>query len=237
MTKHTIIFFLFFFIHYNSGCQTNPDNEKIRVVIPNCGIGSEWDDIKTDLNQEYWAVYKKKEYHNWDNFLIEKYEIKNTSIPAFLVKGLELKDSIFTTGQWINRMFYPGESMPFLVYNLKDEKNSKNYYIYASGKLVKTEKREFPYFSKIENYELNVVCHRDKTRQSIRKMDIPSFGSGGFEGGIFIYWIGDLNGDNRLDMLVGISEHYAGTSLSLFLSDNDSMELFKEYEVGACAYD
>ena len=68
-------------------------------------------------------------------------------------------------------------------------------------------------------------------------MTIYSWPAGGFEGGVNIHWIGDLNGDNQLDMLVGISEQYAGSSLSLFLSDNSTKELFKEYKVGACSRD
>jgi hypothetical protein len=66
-------------------------------------------------------------------------------------------------------------------------------------------------------------------------MDIPSFSSGGFEGGIYLYWIGDLNGDNRLDMLVGTSTHLAGIGLSLFLSDKSDNQLFIENKVGSCS--
>ncbi|KAB1068116.1 hypothetical protein F6U93_08245 [Tamlana haliotis] len=66
-------------------------------------------------------------------------------------------------------------------------------------------------------------------------MDISSFPSGGFEGGIYLYWIGDLNGDNRLDMLVGTSTHYTRIELFLYLSDKTDKELFKKHKVGSCS--
>ena len=61
-------------------------------------------------------------------------------------------------------------------------------------------------------------------------MDVHSFPSGGFEGGIYLYWIGDLNGDNRLDILVGTSTHYAGIELILYLSDKTDKELFIKHK-------
>ncbi|WP_299224153.1 hypothetical protein [uncultured Aquimarina sp.] len=232
MNKSIITSLLLLFCYYSYS-----QVDKITAIIPNCGIDSEWKEIKSNLIEEYWGVYKEKNYHHWDNFLIKKYDNTESSIPKFLISGLNLKDSIFTTGKWINRMLYPGETIPFSVYNLKDEQNSKNYFIYAKGNIIETEKDEFPYFKKIENYELVVDSYYDKIRQSIQKMDLFSFPSGGFEGGVFIHWIGDLNGDASIDLLVGISEHYAGATLSIFLSDTTSKDLFKEYKVGGCSWD
>lgn len=221
----------------NLNSQNNINKEKINIIIPNCGIGVQWHRLKHSLNDEYWAVYEQINNRNGGNFLIKKYDQNRPTIPDFLVKGLSLKDSLFTNGKWVGRMLYLGESIRYSVTNMEDELNSKYYSIYAKGHLIETEKNEFPYFNKIENYELIVDSHKDKIRQTIRKMDISSFPSGGFEGGVYVHWIGDLNGDSSIDMLVGISEHYAGSTLSLFLSDNTSVKLFKEYIVGGCYYD
>ncbi len=214
--------------------QTNNSNT-FNVIIPYCGIESDLDQIKDTLSSEYFAVYQNKDYHNWDNFQIKKYAPKKSPLPKFLIKGLQLKDNTFTTGKWINRMFYPGESLAFTIVNIKNEEYNKSYYIYAKGKLVETKKNEFPYFSKMENYELIVANHRDNLKQQVRKMDLSSFGSGGFEGGLFIYWIGDINSDHKLDMLIGTSSHYAFTEISLLLSNDDDQKLFVEYKVGGCS--
>lgn len=215
----------------------NNENNKINIIIPNCGIDSQWHRLKYQLNEEYWAVYEQINDHYGGNFLIKKYDPNRSTIPDFLVKGLNLKDSLFTNGIMLDRMLYLGESIRFTVYNKEDERNSKDYFIYAKGNLIETKNNEFPYFNKIENYELVIDSYKDKVGQTIRKMDLFAFPSGGFEGGVYIHWIGDLNGDNLLDMLVGISEHYAGAMLSLFLSDNNSKQLFKEHIAGGCSYD
>lgn len=224
-------------INTNFNCQNDTDEQKISVVIPNCGIDSRWHRLKHSLNDEYWAFYEQINNRHGGNFLIKKYNSKRSTIPDFLVKGLNLKDSLFTNGKWIGRMLYLGESIRFSLPNIQDEENGRYYSIYAKGNLVEMDKNDFPYFKQIENYELIADSHKDKVKQTIKKMNIFSWPSGGFEGGVYIHWIGDLNEDNQLDMLVGISEHYAGSALSLFLSDNSTKELFKEYNVGACSND
>jgi len=209
----------------------NSTNNNIELIIPNCGIDSRWNRLKYSLNQEYFAAYEQKRDLYGGNFLIKKYDPSRVTIPNFIVKGLNLKNNIFTKGKWISRMLYIGESIPFSIDNVD---HRKNYHIYAQGNLIKSKEDQLPYFDKIENYELIVV--QGKNRQTIRKMDLFSFSSGGFEGGITIHWIGDLNNDKQLDMLVGISQHYAGETLHLFLSNN-TKTLFNEYEVGGCSFD
>ena len=196
----------------------------------NCYEGSEMDETKRDLS-DYFGVYEKEQYLI-TNFNIEKYNVDSISRPKFLIKGLNsIKDS--TNGRWINRKMYPGETIIFSVPNSENEEKSRGYSIYMKGKLIETENNKFPYFKKIVDYELRVAS--GKTNESIVKMDISSFSSGGFEGGIYLYWIGDLNGDNRLDMLVGISTHYAGIELFFYLSDKTDKELFIKHKVGSCS--
>ncbi|MFY7671817.1 hypothetical protein ACOSP6_12090 [Tenacibaculum sp. MEBiC06402] len=234
--KNIIKILILVFTYQVCNSQTNYTSKKFDVIIPYCGIENDLDELKDTLGSSYFAVYQNKDYHNWDNFQIKKYNPKQSPLPKFLIKGLKLKDNTFTTGKWINRMFYPGESMSFTVVNIKNEENNKSYYIYAKGKLIETKQNEFPYFSKLKDYELIVVSTRDKIKQNIRKMDIPSWSAGGFEGGVFIYWIGDINGDYKLDMLIGTSSHYAFTEISLLLS-NDDQKLFIEYKAGGCSSD
>ncbi|WP_298504610.1 hypothetical protein [uncultured Maribacter sp.] len=228
MNVRFLIFSLF--IYSNTYSQNLENNKPINVMLMNCYEWSEIDESKIEFS-DYFAVYEKEKYLI-TNFKIKKYNSDNTTQPKFLIKGLNsIKDS--TNGRWINRKMYPGETIIFSVPNSENEEKSRGYSIYAKGKLIETENNEFPYFEKIENYELRVAS--GNTNESIVKMDITSFPSGGFEGGIYLYWIGDLNGDNRLDMLIGTSTHYAGIELIFYLSGKTDKELFIKHKVGSCS--
>ncbi|MFC0605097.1 hypothetical protein [Winogradskyella pulchriflava] len=217
-------------IYCNIYSQNSVEENQISVMLMNCYEGSEMDESKIDFS-DYFAIYEKEKYLI-TNFKIKKYNSDSIAQPKFLIKGLNsIKDS--TNGRWINRKMYPGETIIFSVPNLENEEKNKYYWIYIKGEIIETENNEFPYFKEIKDYELRVAS--GKTNESIVKMDIDSWSAGGFEGGIYLYWIGDLNGDNRLDMLVGTSYHYAGIELILYLSDKTDKELFVKHTVGSCS--
>ena len=166
------------------------------------------------------------------NFSIKKYNSDSIVQPKFLIKGINpIKSS--TNGRWVNRKMYPGETIIFTVPNSENEEKSRSYSIYIKGKLIETKNNEFPYFKNIKDYELRVAS--GKINESIIKMDVSSFPTGSFDGGIYLYWIGDLNGDNRLDMLVGTSSHYAGIELIFYVSHKTDKELFIKHNVGSCS--
>ena len=196
-------------------------------MLMDCYVGSERDETKIDLS-DYFAVYENGKPLR-TNFNIKKYNSDSIVQPKFLIKGLNfITDS--TNGSWINRQMYPGETITFFIPNPENEEKGRDYWIYTKGKLIENENNEFPYFTEIKDCELRVAS--GKINESIIKMDIFAWPAGGFEGGIYLFWIGDLNGDNKLDMLVGTSTHYAGIRLSLFLSDKSNEKLFTEHEVG-----
>jgi hypothetical protein len=196
----------------------------------NCYEGSAMDDSKTDYS-DYFGIYEKENYSS-TNFDIKKYHTNSKIQPKFLIKGLDvMKNS--TNGKWINRKMYPGETIVFSIPNLENEKSNRTYWIYIKGEVLETDDKKFPFFKGIKDCELRVSTTH--SNESIVKMDMTSWPSGGFEGGIFLYWIGDLNGDQRLDMLVGTSNHYAGIDLILYLSDNTDKKLFIKHKVGSCS--
>jgi len=210
-------------------CYAQDSNKKIEVQLMNCYEGSE-QDVKRDMS-DYFAVYEKEKY-TITNFDIKKYKTDSIKQPRFLIKGLNSIKST-TEGRWINRKMYPGETISFLIHNSVNESASRGYSIYIKGKVVETENNKFPYFKSIKDYELRVAS--GKKNERIIKMDVSSFPSGGFEGGIYVYWIGDLNGDNRLDMLVGKSIHFAGIELLFYISDKNDKKLFTKHKVGSCS--
>lgn len=223
-------------ISYQSSFSQVKNN--INVIIPNCGIESQWTSIKNNISEEYKAIYQVKDYHEWDNFIIENFNPKKSTIPKFLIKGLHTNSLSSTTGKWVNRMFFPGETMLLTIYNQEDKNDHSSFYIYASGTVVKKKNNKFPFIEKIENYELKVTNTTSNMSQTIMNIkNIPSWSAGGYEGGVFIYWIGDLNGDNKMDMLIGYSNHYAATETLLFLSNKNGKKLFNKYSVGGCSLD
>ncbi len=217
-------------IYCNIYSQNLEKENSISVMLMNCYEGSEMDETKIAFS-DYFAVYENEKYLI-TNFKIKKYNSDSIAKPKFLIIGLDsIKNS--TNGRWINRKMYPGETIIFSVPNSENEEKSRSYSIYTKGKLIETKNNKFPYFKKIENYELRVAS--GKTNESIVKMDISSFPSGGFEGGIYLYWVGDLNGDNRLDMLAGTSSNYVGIELIFYLSDKTDKQLFRKHKVGSCS--
>jgi len=204
--------------------------EKIFVDIPYCGF--DWDESILE-NESVFKVYGD------EGVLPQVFDFKKKVIPArkkdlrFVIKGLPEKSDFSTYGKWINRQIYPGETLYFKVPNLEDEENALSYRLYVKGKVEEEEEEKFPFFKSIKDYELRVFS--EGKNESLIKMDVQAFSSGGFEGGIFIYWMGDLNGDHELDILVGKSKHYAGVNLILFLSNKDSEQLFETHQVGHCS--
>jgi len=224
--------FLFFslLIYSNIYSQNSQNENGIRVMLMDCYEGSKMDDTKRDLSG-YFAIYENEKYLT-PNFITKKYNPDSIVRPKFIIKGINsIKNS--TNGRWINRKMYPGETIICTVPNSENKEKSRSYSIYIKGKLIETKNNEFPYFKNIKDYELRVAS--GKINQNIIKMDISSFPTGSFDGGIYLYWIGDLNGDNRLDMLVGTSSHYAEIKLTFYLSDKTDKELFIKHNVGSCS--
>lgn len=206
------------------------ENKNITITIPYCDV--EWKDEYIQ-DKSLYKFYEKKEYLI-TNFEASKDVIKSTNKELrFLISGLDFPEGFSVEGRWINRKMYPGETILFSVKNVNNEEKSKGYQIYVKGKIKEITDNKFPFFSEIKDYELRVASGINN--ESLVKMDLKSFPSGGFEGGIYLYWIGDLNGDDKLDIIAGESSHFAGIELILFLSNNSKEKLFKKLKVGGCS--
>ena len=141
--------------------------------------------------------------------------IEQEEQPVFLFSGIPVHQKHSLPGQqFASKFLFPGESV-----HLSTDKAS--FYIYAKGNVQLNKGTHDPSpFSMIKNYELRVrrISGDEVEDKVIYKMDIPAWYGEGYEGGIHLQWIGDIDGDGELDMLLTTSNHYACWEVNFFLS-------------------
>ncbi|UII32124.1 SH3 domain-containing protein [Fulvivirga ulvae] len=98
--------------------------------------------------------------------------------------------------------------------------DSANYVLYVLGTTVLNQENELDPISSIKDFRL--ILRRQKggviSEQVIVKRDLTRWVPGDFLGGYFIDWIGDLDRDGELDILMKNIYHHECYNLQLFLS-------------------
>lgn len=183
---------------------------------------------------EYFGIYEENPYR--DQFKAKKIVGRDTMIddpakgkinmiklekgdePNFIISRVELADGQIINGKKQNQMLFIGEAIYF-----------QSSYLFATGNPEISENNTFP-FSKIKDYKLILrePTEDGKFREQILfTNDFHAWiGGGSYEGGIRIRWIGDIDGDNKMDILLTHATHYACWDVILFLStkaDNDEL--------------
>jgi hypothetical protein len=138
-------------------------------------------------------------------------KVERGDTPDFIVSNLPL-----TNGQQImgthfnNRMLFPGESIRY----------GKSY-LYATG-TPKIDNESIAPFSSIKDYKLILRQVNDDGKGFeevvLFTLDIPIFNDTLYEGGVHLRWVGDLDNDGKLDVLLTYSNHYACWDVILLLS-------------------
>ena len=148
--------------------------------------------------------------------------VLDTLPPLFIIYGLNLTDNkIFPGLSFNDKMLYPGESITFLI----QPPYANEYIIYtlfAIGDIDTTSTISKNPFSSINNYQLKLRTNingliKDKL---IVKTNILAWPVGGYEGGGFIRWIGEINNDNLLDMLIMEQHIFHTGEVKFFISEN-----------------
>ncbi len=157
--------------------------------------------------------------------------------PVFLFSGINTKNDRSIKGKQLDHKFlYPGESVSLTLDN-------GHYHIYAKGRVLENKTGEdINPISMIKNYELHVRRSGhdgDREDQIIYKMDIPSWYMDGYQGGVFIHWMGDLDEDGELDLLLSKSENPECWDIIFFLSSKAEhghffKQVTKYQECGGC---
>jgi hypothetical protein len=130
---------------------------------------------------------------------------------------------------------FEGETL--WVDNGNKNEHTTKYMVFANGTGVRNKNENSEaMFASIENYELWIRKYqRGKTPKDllVYKADLHHYIGGGYEGGAWIYWIGDLNGDGIPDIIIGTSNHYASKKYKLLLSNPaQEDELYQIITVG-----
>ena len=194
---------------------------------------------------DYFGIYEKDTFRN--QFRANKFEeidsitydpikgelnigkLKNK--PNFIISGIDLTDDQTINGKNYNsKMLFVGEAIYF-----------QSSYLYVTGNPEISDNNIFP-FTTIRDYKLILrqpTENEEFKEQVVFTNDFLAWiGGGGYEGGILIRWIGDIDGDNKIDILLSHATHYACWNVILFLStkanENELVGQAANYEVCGC---
>ena len=146
--------------------------------------------------------------------------------PIFLISGINPTKTTGINGRkYDSKFLFPGETVYFGT-------DKASYYVYAKGNvLMNKNPDESDPFSMIRNYELHVKQVKgDQIKDELLyRMDLPSWFGNGYEGGVFVEWLGDVDGDGQLDLLLSTTNHEGCWEVSFFLSSKaESGHLFRQ---------
>jgi len=187
-----------------------------------------------DISKTYYALYDKNQ-KDLPRFDLRKSKIKMDSTrniilsdenvePIFLIHGEKIVERSNIIGKYIGRMILPGETITMSF-------GANEFYVYAEATIVKSPNTSGRVFSGIKDYKLmvrSVINGHAEDNAIITNDYFYSWDSVSYEGGINLLWVGDLDGDNLLDILVTSSNHFACFKYHLFLSNKDEKKFLKE---------
>ncbi len=213
--------------------------KSVNVVILN-----RWVSDVFPITEKYYGIFDRKNQYGRNVSTIEECSTKIDSIktndgthyhivklhqddiPRIMISGLDVTTGTQNNGRFFDSKFlYPGEAIQWSY-------SDNQYLLYAKGEIVEdTVTTSINAFSKIRNYEFHVrrQVNGVTTDKILYKMDFRSWSPIQYEGGVNLHWIGDIDGDKELDMILTVSNHYACWEVSLFLSSQaESDYFFKE---------
>jgi hypothetical protein len=216
--------------------------QDLKIICPSEWQGEENKTIfSTGIN--YYGIYSQKYVFKSkvkifigkdtlvDNPAIGSYRIvldNETPMPEFIVSGLEIRDTLIPGRHFGNEMLYPGETVGLYL-------DHKSYLLFVKGNIIESKDGEVP-FSEIQNYRLilqesslDILTNLTfKREQLLFEMNLKAWLAEGFVGGFYLKWIGDINGDGKLDILMKVSDHYACYDIVFLMSNKLSDKLIEE---------
>lgn len=144
---------------------------------------------------------------------VDTRKIKADSILYFF-SGFSVREGTIA-GKWFDyKQLFPGESILVDVPGVTGW-----HHFYATGRVVSSkDTSSLEVFTGLDNYRLAVRTQRDKkfVDQTILQFDMRRWTVGDYLGGIFLNWMGDLDGDRELDMIFSSSGHHECYNIHVF---------------------
>lgn len=217
-------YFVFILSIFSLSNAHGQSDNKIRLICPKEWNSSVEDPIFID-EQRFYGIYKRHHNQSYITYFNGKdsiYEspsigkhrivVSDSIMPDFLIHGLSLKDKSLIPGRFYHDlMVFPGQTIRFYL-------NKKVYILYSTADLSPVSTGVNPY-SGLTNYKLflRLFENRSSTDQILYEGNFDTWGPGGYEGGIYIKWIGDLNNDTLIDILLTQSSDYRSKQFVLLM--------------------
>jgi hypothetical protein len=199
---------------------------KIDLMCPSDWV-NEWKDAVFEKGKAYFGIYendstkgksKVVKMEGKDTLIdsptmgkVKMIKVESEDAPDFIVSNLPLNDGQQIMGiHFNNKMLFPGETVKY----------GKSY-LYATG-IPQTNKASNTPFSAIKDYRLilrQISEGGENFKETVLfELDLLPWSDIGYEGGIRLRWVGDLDNDGKLDVLLTYSTHYACWEVILLLS-------------------
>ncbi|GHN01872.1 hypothetical protein WSM22_33610 [Cytophagales bacterium WSM2-2] len=133
--------------------------------------------------------------------------------PLFIVSGVGIKkrDIAGIQPKGADSGVFPDNSVSYTL-------GTTLYTVYATGEYIKDKDDKVSYISNYRVF-LQKIDGANKEEQLLFSLDrLSSWGAGGFEGGAAVRWIGDLNGDKKVDLVLWTSSDFRAWEVTLYMT-------------------
>ena len=183
---------------------------------------------KVDLANYYTRTDTTKEHSLYHQ--VESEKVHRDSILYFL-SGFPLREESINGRRFNYRQLFPGESLLVSVPGVHGR-----HHFYATGRVISSkDSSSLEVFESITNYRLAVRTQNDNefVDQTIIKCDLRRWSTGDYLGGIFLNWMGDLDRDGELDIIITSSSHHECFTIHVF-SFNKKGLVYEKWKENIC---
>ena len=212
------------------------ESSKIKIFNTEMDLVNRWENTGLSKDEVYYGLYKTHipNFFEFRKIELNKNEItKNHStpidyqeIPIWVFTGLNIKESKKIKGTLVNRMLCIGDKQGFDM-----------GVIYGDGKAIKGDSTTLGVYKEINPYELRVQTRKNEKIIDQLLLKMKCWGGMaqlyGYEAKSVVNFIGDLDGDNKDDILITYQTTYKGWYYGLFSTKYATgNEVFKALRIG-----